>query len=189
VHGLRVGLDGEAGRWTLGAWAGVSRRSAWRAWGRGDEDADGAGAYERAGLDASRAFVVSRRVSARVDAAAMAGRGLDRFSRFSFDGLENRVHGAPLASIRFDRGLVVRSALSAAIARGVRGDLFADVAVVRDPTLGARARTFPGLGAAVQAALPAATSLTVEWGYGPRSRAARGGAGAHVFRLTAWKVL
>jgi hypothetical protein len=189
VHGLRVGADGEIGPWMVGAWASAARRSTWSAWGRGEEAADDARAYERAGVDVARSFVLGRRLTARVDAAAMAGRGLDRFSRFSFDGLENRVHGAPLASIRFDRGLVLRSALSASLARGVRADLFADAALVRDPTLGEGARAFPGCGAALQAALPGATSLAVEWGYGPRSRDAGGRAGAHVWRLTAYKIL
>jgi hypothetical protein len=189
VHGLRVGVEGEVRGWSMGAWAAASRRSSWSAWGRGEETAAGAQAYEKAGFDAARALVISPRLVVRLDLAAMTGRGLDRFSRFSFDGLENRVHGAPLASIRFDRGVVARSALSAAVARGVRGHLFADAAVVRDPTLGGGARAFPGLGAAMEAALPGAASLNVEWGYGPRSRDAAGERGAHVFRLTAFKIL
>jgi hypothetical protein len=48
---------------------------------------------------------------------------------------------------------------------------------------------FPGVGAALEAALPGAASLNVEWGYGPRSPDAAGRRGAHVLRLTAYKIL
>ena len=188
VHGLRLGLETEAARWTVSAWAAASRRSAWHEWGRaGDPDSrPSARDYEKAGLSVARAFVVSPRVVARLDVAAMAGRDLDRFSRFTFDGLENRLHGSPAASVRFDRGVVARSALSAGLGRGFRADAFLDGALVRDPSSSDGARAFPGLGAALQAPLPKATTLSLEWGYGPR---ARNGQGAHVWRLTAYKVL
>jgi hypothetical protein len=188
VHGLRLGVETEAARWSLSAWASASRRSAWRTWGMaGDPDSRAsARGYEKAGLAAARTFVLAPRLVARVDAAALAGHDLDRFSRFTFDGLENRLHGAPSASVRFDRGLVARTALSAAGGPGLRADAFLDFALVRDPSVSRRARGLPGLGAALQAPIPASGVLSLEWGYGPR---ARGGRGAHVWRLTAYKVL
>ena len=189
VHGLRLGVETEAAGWSLSAWASASRRSAWTAWGNDAAAVDGARGYEKAGLRAARAFVLAPRTVARLDVAAMAGRDLDRFSRFTFDGLENRLHGAPLASVRFDRGLVARTSVSTALARGLRADGFVDAALVRDPTQGDGARAFPGFGAALQGSLPGALSLGMEWGYGPRARDGRGGRGAHVWRLTAYKIL
>jgi hypothetical protein len=124
-----------------------------------------------------------------VDIAAMAGRDLDRFSRFTFDGLENRLHGSPSAAVRFDRGAVLRSALSATATRAVRGDVFFDIAVVHDPAQGSGYRSFPGFGAAAELRLPWSTLLSAEWGYGPRAPDRDGGHGAHVVRITAYKIL
>ena len=189
VHSLRLGLETEAAGWSLSAWGSASRRSAWTSWGTEAAAVDDARDFQKAGLRAARAFVLAPRAVARLDLAAMAGRDLDRFSRFAFDGLENRLHGAPLASVRFDRGLVLRTSVSTALARGLRADGFVDAALVRDPTLGGGARAFPGLGAALQGSLRGALSLGLEWGYGPRSRDGEGRPGAHVWRLTAYKIL
>ena len=189
VHGLRLGVETEAAGWSLSAWASASRRSAWTAWGSDAAAVDEARAYERAGARAARAFVLAPRTVARVEVAAMAGRDLNRSSRFTFDGLENRLHGAQLASVRFDRGLVARTSLSTAITRGLRADGFVDAAVVRDPTLGDAARTLPGFGAALQGSLPGALSLGLEWGYGPHSRDGQGRRGVQVWRITAYKIL
>ena len=191
VHGARLGLEGEVGRWTLTAWGSASRRDTWRAWGfdgNPDSRPDARG-FERAGAGASRPFVLDPRIAARVDVAAMAGRGLDRFSRFTFDGLENRLHGSPSAAVRFDRGVVVRSALSATATRAVRGNVFLDLAVVHDPAQGAGYRGFPGVGAAGELRLPWSTLLSVEWGYGPEARDRAGQRGAHVVRIAAYKIL
>jgi hypothetical protein len=190
VHSIRLGLDTEIARWTVSAWTSAARRDRWTDWGfeGNPETADDARAFERAGITAARSFVLKPRVTARVDLAAMAGRGLDRFSRFTFDGLENRLHGSPSATVRFDGGLVARTALSATATRAVRGDLFVDLAVVRDPTRPAD-RTFPGLGAAAELRLPWSTLLTAEWGYGPEARDRDGERGAHVIRITAYKIL
>jgi len=191
VHAVRLGLEGEVARWTLSAWASAARRDTWTDWGfAGNPDSrPEARGFERGGAGASRSFVLGPRVAARVDVAAMAGRGLDRFSRFTFDGLENRLHGSPSAAVRFDRGVVWRSALSATATRAVRGDVFVDLAVVHDPAQGASHRAFPGLGAAAELRLPWSTLLSAEWGYGPEARDREGQRGAHVFRITAYKIL
>lgn len=191
VHAARFAIEGDFARWTLSAWASAARRDVWTEWGfAGNPDYDpGARGYERAGGGAERSFVLAPRVAARVDLAAMAGRGLDRFSRFTFDGLENRLHGSPSAAVRFDRGAVLRTALSATATRAVRGDLFVDVAVVRDPAQGPGYRSFPGFGAAAELRLPWSTLVTAEWGYGPRAPDRDGGRGAHVVRITAYKIL
>ncbi len=191
VHAARLSLEGEVARWTLSAWASAARRDRWSDWGfAGNPDSrPEARGFERGGAGAARSFVLGPRVAARVDVAAMAGRDLDRFSRFTFDGLENRLHGSPSAAVRFDRGVVLRSALSATATRAVRGDVFLDLAVVHDPAQGAGYRAFPGLGAAGELRLPWSTLLSVEWGYGPEARDRDGRRGAHVVRVTAYKVL
>jgi hypothetical protein len=191
VHAVRLGLEGEVARWTVSAWASAARRDTWTDWGfDGNPDSDPAArGFERAGAGAARSFVLGPRRAARVDVAAMAGRGLDRFSRFTFDGLENRLHGSPSAAVRFDRGVVWRSALSATASRAVRGDVFLDLAVVHDPAHGPGHRAFPGLGAAGELRLPWSTLLGVEWGYGPEARDRDGRRGAHVVRVTAYKIL
>ncbi len=191
VHAARLTLEREVARWTLSAWGSAAFRNTWTDWGYADnpEVARGARTFERAGAAAARSIVLRPRVAARIDVAAMAGRRLDRFSRFTFDGLENRLHGSPLAAVRFDRGIVLRSALSATAGPGVRGDLFADFAFVHDPAQGTGGRSFPGLGAAIGVPLPWAAQLSAEWGYGPEARDQQGRRGAHVFRITAYKIL
>jgi hypothetical protein len=67
--------------------------------------------------------------------------------------------------------------------------VFLDLAVVHDPARGAGHRAFPGLGAAGELRLPWCTLLSVEWGYGPEARDRDGRRGAHVVRLTAYKIL
>jgi hypothetical protein len=191
VHAVRIGLEGEVARWTLSAWGSAARRDTWSDWGFGGnpESRPDARTYERASVGAARSFVLAPRIAARVDVAAMAGRGLDRFSRFTFDGLENRLHGSPSAAVRFDRGAVLRTALSATATRAVRGDVFVDLAVVHDPNQGTGHRAFPGFGAAAELRLPWSTLLTAEWGYGPEARDRDGQRGAHVLRVTAYKIL
>ena len=191
VHAARLTLEGEVARWTLSAWGSAARRDTWTDWGfeGNPESRSDARGFERGGAGATRSFVLGPWVAARVDVAAMAGRGLDRFSRFTFDGLENRLHGSPSATVRFDRGVVWRSALSATATRAVRGDLFLDLAVVHDPAQGAGHRAFPGLGAAAELRLPWSTLLSAEWGYGPEARDREGRRGAHVVRITAYKIL
>jgi hypothetical protein len=191
IHSARLAMEGERARWTLSAWASAARRDTWTEWGfAGNPEWDpDTRAFQRAGVGAARSIVLGPRLAARIDVAAMAGRGLDRFSRFTFDGLENRLHGSPSAAVRFDRGIVLRSALSATATRAVRGTVFGDLAVVHDPTQGTGQTAFPGLGAAIELRLPWSSLLSAEWGYGPEARDRDGGKGAHVLRVTAYKVL
>jgi hypothetical protein len=116
----------------------------------------------------------------------MDGANLDRFSRYSFDAFENRLRGYPTASIRFDRGAVVRSVTSWS-ARGWRVDAFADMAVVRDPGFGDAMLGYPGLGAALEAGGPLGTLWSVEWGYGFRARRQDGGLGTQAVRVTGYR--
>ena len=138
-----------------------------------------AGANVRAG---------SRTVT-RLEASALAGRHLDRFSRFSFDAFDNRLRGYPSAGIRFDRGVVLRSAATWAAARGWRLDGFVDAAAVHDPTAGSRSQGHLGTGAAVEMALPGRILLNVDWGFGFEAHGRDGHRGTHVVRVTAYKVL
>ena len=118
----------------------------------------------------------------------MAGRDLDRFSRYSFGTFENRLHGYPSALIRYDRGGVLRATAAWAAARMVRIDGFADVAFVHDPGFARGLKNFTGLGAAIEAPAPFGTLLAVEWGYGIQGLTADGGRGTHVVRVSGYKV-
>ena len=115
----------------------------------------------------------------------MGGRDLDRFSRFGFVTFDNSLHGYPTASIRYDRGAVVRSATAWTTHR-VRIDAFADAAYVHDPGW-ASAQTYPGVGAGVESAGPFRTLLSVEWGYGFRAQRTTGGRGTQTARITVYR--
>ena len=179
VHGARVSLEAHAGPWSARAWWSPARRQSWRAWGEEAADVDAARGFQRFGASAARTLALGPRVSARVEAAWMHGTDLDRFSRYTFDAFENRLRGYPTASIRYDRGAVLRSAASWA-ARGWRLDGFADLAVVRDPGDGEAARGYPGAGVAVEVSGPFRTLWSIEWGYGFRAR-------TQALRITAYR--
>ncbi len=188
VHGLRVGLDFERGRWSATAWASGHRRSRWGPWGMATDGNAGGRGFTKAGITLSRSVVLSRAAVARVEAGGLAGRGLDRFSRFSFDAFESRLRGYPAAELRFDRGAVLRTALAWDSGRGLRLDSFADGALVHDPGLGRAARGHVGVGAAAEIALPRRALLVVDWGYGVQARGTDGRRGTHTVRVTAYKV-
>ena len=118
----------------------------------------------------------------------MAGRDLDRFSRFSFDGFDNRLRGYPGAGLRYDRGAVLRTAASWNAWRRLRLDGFLDGAFVRDPGFGSSEKGYVGAGAGLETALPKGLLVAVEWGYGFQARDREGNRGAHVFRATAYKI-
>ena len=98
----------------------------------------------------------------------MGGHDLDRFSRYGFDAFDNPLHGYPTASIRYDRGAVLRSA-TAWTWRGLRVDGFGDAALVHDPGWASNARLYPGVGAGVESGGPFRTLLSFEWAYGVRA--------------------
>jgi hypothetical protein len=118
----------------------------------------------------------------------MAGTDLDRFSRYTFGTFDNRLRGYPSALVRYDRGIVFRSAAAWSVARFARLDGFVDTASVRDRGFGAAYRNYTGVGAALEAPAPFGILASVEWGYGFRGVNADGGTGTHVIRVSAFKV-
>jgi hypothetical protein len=186
VHGFVATLEGESGPWLGRVWWNPARRQTWRGWGLDPGSSNRGRAYQRFGAAAARTIALGPRVSSRIELTAFGGVNLDRFSRFSFDAFENRLHGYPTASIRYDRGGIIRSVTSWA-PRAVRVDAFVDAAVVRDPGFGANLRRYEGVGAAVEAGGPFRSLLTLEWGYGFRARQRDGGEGTHAVRLTAYR--
>jgi hypothetical protein len=118
----------------------------------------------------------------------MGGHGLDRFSRFGFDAFDNRLRGYPSAGLRFDRGVVLRTAGTWNAAPGIRLDAFADTAFARDPGFGTGLRRYSGVGAGVETPLPGRMLLSAEWGFGFQGRDRDGGRGTHVVRVTAYKI-
>jgi hypothetical protein len=125
-------------------------------------------------------------VSSRIEMSWMAGHDLDRFSRYGFDSFDNQLHGYPTASIRYDRGAIVRSA-TAWSRRGVRVDAFGDAAVVHDPGWASAARVYPGVGVGVESGGPFRTLLSVEWAYGIRAPRSDGGRGTQTARITVYR--
>lgn len=187
VHGLRVGLERQRGAWTLGGWWNRAWRQRWTAWGVPGQTGPPVGVFDRYAFRAARSIVWTPRVVGRVEAQWMGGRALDRFSRYAFGTFDNPLRGYPSASIRYDRGLVVRSALSWSAASHLRVDAFADGAAVRDPGLSTHAKAFPGVGAALEAPLPFSLLTSLEWGYGFQGVNTNGTRGTHVVRISVYK--
>lgn len=190
VHAARVAVDAQRGGWHASLWWNPARRQGWRAWGP-----EGARGYERRrrdfqryGAALSRSLIVKPGLVARIDAAWMAGRDLDRFSRFSFGTFDNRLRGYPSALIRYDRGFVGRAAVAWSAGRLLRVDGFVDTAAVGDPGFGRGLRNYTGLGAGLEAPAPFGTLLALEWGYGIRGVNADGSHGTHVVRVSAFKI-
>jgi hypothetical protein len=212
AHALRVGLDLQRAGWQASAWGSYARRIGWRPWGLAPEvglpavalaEAGGArsevgssaseykprhGSYQRFGASLLRSQALSPRVTTRIEAAVMAGRDLDRFSRFAFGTFDNRLHGYPSALVRYDRGGVVRTAIAWSAAKALRLDLFADTAEVHDPGFGPGLRNYTGFGTAVEAPAPFGTLIAVEWGFGVQGVDAKGRRGTHVVRISGYKV-
>src|SRR5262249_50666860 len=144
--------------------------------------------FQRYGASLLRSQAISPRLAVRVEAAAMGGSDLDRFSRYAFGTFDNRLHGYPAALVRYDRGAVLRTAAAWTAARPARLDVFADLAAVHDPGFGRGLRQYPGFGAAIEAPAPFKTLLALEWGYGLQGITPDGGTGTHVLRITGYKV-
>jgi hypothetical protein len=189
VHGVRLALEGQRSGWAGSLWWNGARRSGWRSWGSQAADYDPSHRdFQRYGATISRATALAPAFVTRIEGAVMAGRDLDRFSRYSFGTFDNRLRGYPAALVRYDRGAVVRGALAWSVARFVRLDGFLDTAVVRDRGFATRYRNYTGAGAAVEAPLPFGILAAVEWGYGIRGVNADGSQGTHVMRVSAFKV-
>jgi DNA polymerase len=138
-------------------------RQHWRPWGASLETPR---SFQRFGVEASRSFVLSPQGVLRIEGAWVDGRGLDRFSRFNFDAVDNRLRGYPSAALRYDRGGALRTVATVAVAPQVRASAFLDVARVRDPGQGEGSRTYPGAGAALDLPLFWRSVAALDWGYG-----------------------
>jgi hypothetical protein len=189
VHGLRVALDVQRGPWSLLTWWNPSRRQGWRPWGRpGLDFVSGTSDFQQYGLTAARSWVMAPGAVARLEGSWVDGHDLDRFSRYTFDSFENRLRGYPSASLRFDRGAIVRSVATWTPPGRLRVDGFFDCALVRDPGFAGATQSYPGLGAAVEVPLPRRILLAVEYGYGIRARNTDGSLGTHVVKITGFKI-
>ena len=188
VHGVRLALDGQRSGWHGSLWWNGARRTGWRRWG-GDGDYDpGHADFQRMGAGLTRSIAATPRLALRFETAVMAGRDLDRFSRYAFGSFDNRLRGYPAALIRYDRGGVIRGSAAWAAGRFARLDGFVDTAVVRDRGYGTGYRNYTGVGAAVEAPGPFGMLTAAEWGYGVRGVQGDGGLGTHVIRLSVFKV-
>ena len=190
AHALRVGLDVQRAGWQGSVWASYARRIGWRPWGVPEvsEYKPGHADYTRYGASLLRSQALSPRVTTRIEGAVMAGRDLDRFSRFAFGTFDNRLRGYPSALVRYDRGAVLRTAVAWSVARALRLDGFADTAQVHDPGFGPGLRNYTGFGAAVEAPAPFGTLVAAEWGFGVQGVNSDGRRGTHVVRISAYKV-
>lgn len=190
VHAVRLSLERQQFGWRVVGWWSPAKRAGWRPWGfpgSGDYSVLHRG-FQRFGLNLSRSWVLSPRLLTRLEAGWMGGSGLDRFSRYAFDSFENRLHGYPSASVRYDRGAVLRTTIVAQPGGRLRLDGFADVAVVRDRGYGVSHRAYPGVGAAIEAPGPFGLLLGAEWGYGFQGLDTNNHRGTQVVRLTAYKL-
>jgi hypothetical protein len=189
VHGARLAVDLQHGPWAALVWWNPARRVGWRRWGRLTDTFDAeAGDFQRYGAMLSRTWVLGERSVARLEGNWVDGHDLDRFSRFSFDGFANRLRGYPSASIRYERGAVVRSVATWTPAPRLRLDGFVDYAAVHDPGFGRGLRSYPGVGTAVEVPLPHRMLVAVEWGYGFEARNTDGSRGTHVVKVSGFKV-
>jgi hypothetical protein len=189
THGLRVALDLQRGPWSLLTWWNPARRQGWRPWGRPGLDFEpGTSDFQRYGVTASRSWVIAPGAVARLEGGWVDGHDLDRFSRFTFDSFENRLRGYPSASLRFDRGAILRSIATWTPPGRLRLDAFFDVAAVRDPGFGRAVQSYPGLGGAVEIPLPRRVLLALEYGYGFQARNTDGSQGTHVVKITGFKI-
>jgi len=185
-HGALLALDADRGAWSVRGWWNPVRRYRWRPWGLPGTFDAATRDYQRYGARITRTIALRPSLSSRVEMSWMDGRDLDRFSRYGFDSFDNPLHGYPTASIRYDRGMVVRSATAWTTHR-VRIDAFADAAYVRDPGWASAMRTYPGVGGGVESAGPFRTLLSFEWGYGIRASRTEGGHGTQTARITVYR--
>jgi hypothetical protein len=190
AHGLRAGIDLQRAGWQMSLWASHTVRLGWQRWGipGSEENAAPQASFQRFGASLSRTAAISPRWTTRVDGSVVGGRDLDRFSRVAFGTFDNRLHGYPSALIRYDRGAVLRGALSWAAAAAVRLDGFADTSFVHDPAFGAGLRNYTGLGAALECPAPFGTLFSVEWGYGVQGINTDGTRGTQTLRISGYKV-
>jgi hypothetical protein len=143
--------------------------------------------FQRIGATLARTMVRSSTFAARIDASAVAGRDLDRFSRFSFGAFDHPLRGFPAALIRYDRGVVLHGVASWTM-RGFRVHALADTAQVHDPAFGTGLKNYTGLGTAAEVPGPFRTLFTAEWSYGVQGIGVNGRRGTQVLRIGGYKV-
>jgi hypothetical protein len=189
VHGARISVEAQRDGWAGSVWWNPAHRAGWRTWGRTAEDySPRHGGFQRYGATISRTSALATGLLSRFEASVMAGRDLDRFSRYSFGTFDNRLRGYPSALVRYDRGAVLRGTIAWTPGRFVRLDGFVDSAVVRDRGFGRAYRNYTGVGAAVEAPMPLGILGAIEWGYGIRGLNADGSRGTHVVRVSAFRI-
>jgi hypothetical protein len=190
VHGARLALDLQRGPWSALVWWNPARRQGWRRWGpAGGRGYDPSTVdFQRYGVTLGRSWVLAPGSVARVEGSWMSGHDLDRFSRYTVDSFLSPLHGYPSASLRFDRGYLVRSVATWTPKPRLRIDGFADCAAVHDPGFGPGLRAYPGVGAAVEVPLPKRLLLAVEWSYGFAGRNADGTTGTRVVKVSGFKM-
>jgi hypothetical protein len=190
VHGARLGLDVQRGSWSALGWWLAAYRQGWKPWGFPDttEYTQESASFQKYGVTVARAWVLSPGSVARVEGAWVGGHDLDRFSRYTVDGFDNRLRGYPSASLRYDRGAILRSVATWTPVPRLRLDGAADLALVHDPGFGPGLKSYPGLGANAEVPLPARFLLAVEWGYGFNARNSDGSLGTQVVRVAGVKV-
>ncbi len=185
-HGAVVAIDADRGAWGLRGWWNPVVRYRWRAWGLPGAFDPATRKYQRYGARLTRTLALRSSITSRLEMSWMDGHNLDRFSRYGFDSFDNPLHGYPTASIRYDRGAVVRTATAWA-RRGVRVDGFGDAALVHDPGWASQARLYPGVGGGIESGGPFRTLLSVEWAYGFRAPREAGGHGTQTARVTVYR--
>jgi hypothetical protein len=190
AHTVRAGLDVQYAGWQTSVWASHSVRLGWHEWGvpAQQEETSARDSFQRLGASVLRTGSLSPHFATRIEASAVTGRNMDRFSRIAFGSFDNRLHGYPSALVRYDRGAVVRTALSWTAMKAIRVDGFADTAAVHDPAFGRGLRNYTGFGAALEAPAPFRTLLALEWGYGVQGVNTDGTRGTNVVRITGYKV-
>jgi hypothetical protein len=187
VHGFVGALEAQRDAWTFHAWWNPARRQGWREWGGPLDYSPRHRDFQRYGVTVNRTVSLRPALASRVETSWVAGHDLDRFSRYSFNSFDNRLHGYPTASIRYDRGVIARSVTSVG-RRGLRLDGFADLALVRDVGFGTAYRGYPGTGAAIELPGPFRTLVAVEWGYGFKGLRTNGRQGTQTMRVTGYRM-
>lgn len=189
AHGLRAEVELRRGPWTASVAGSAFRRSRWERWGRAADELPPAAArsYERYAIGLSRSLVLAPHATGRLEASWMGGHDLDRFSRYAIDSFLNRLRGYPAGSLRYDRGLLLRAQASAALGRGLRAGLFADVGFLHDPGYGRGLAPYPGAALSLEVALPRGALLTAEAGLAFEGRDRDGRRGTRSLQITAVK--
>ena len=187
AHGLFGALEGERGPWSARVWWNPARRQGWRQWGLPGTFDPGQRDFQRYGANLTRTMKLRPALASRLEMSWMGGHDLDRFSLFSFNSFDNRLHGYPAASIRYDRAVIARSVTSVG-KKGVRLDGFVDMALVRDPGYADATRGYPGVGAAIELAGPLRTLWSVEWGYGIKAKQPDGRIGTQSWQIMGYRI-